>query len=174
MSQTKLEVKGKNFFARAYRSAEDAGNSYDMRFAGWNVQRAAKSDTNWFTDYATSFQLSSAVLGLDANEAANYARTFADTNVSPGLDLVPNSNVTNGVLDPRGARFEPGTPEFTSALNTVKSNPDFTKGAKFTDHSKIYHSDVNYNFKDLIKFAEIQVGGSARQYEMNSSGIYFY
>ena len=172
MSQIKFEVKGKNFFARAYRSSEDAGNSYDMRFAGWNVQRAAKSDTNWFTDYATAFQLSSAMLGLDATEAGVYARTFADTNKST-LGLVPNSNVTNGVLDPRGARFEPGTPEFTSALNSVKSNPDFTQGAKFTDQSKIYHADVNYNFKDLMKFAEIQVGGSARQYEMNSSGSIF-
>lgn len=172
MSQTRIEVKGKNFFARAYRSNEDAGNSYDMRFAGWNVQRMAKSDTNWFTDYATSFQLSSAVLGLDANEAANYARTFADTNVSPGLNLVPNTDPTNPSA-PRGVRFEPGTPEFANALNTVKSNPDFTEGAKFTDQSKIYHSDVNYNFKELIKFAEIQVGGSARQYEMNSSGSIF-
>jgi hypothetical protein len=173
MSQTKIEIKGKNFFVRAYQSSEDAGNSYDMRFAGWNVQRAAKSDTNWFTDYATAFQLSSASLGLNANEAANYARSFADTNLSPGLGLTPNSNVTNGVLDPRGARFEPGSPEFASALNTVKNDPDFTKGAKFTDQSKIYHSDVNYNFKDLIKFAEIQVGGSARQYEMNSGGSIF-
>jgi outer membrane receptor protein involved in Fe transport len=173
MSQTKIEVKGKNFFVRAYQTSENAGNSYDMRFAGWNVQRAAKSDTNWFTDYATAFQLSSATLGLNANEAANYARTFADTNMSPGLGLTPNSNVTNGVLDPRNARFEPGSPEFTSALNTVKSDPDFTKGAKFTDQSKLYHSDVNYNLKDLIKFAEFQVGGSARQYEMNSSGSIF-
>nr|WP_315151582.1 TonB-dependent receptor [uncultured Flavobacterium sp.] len=172
MSQTKIEVKGKNFFARAYQSSEDAGNSYDMRFAGWNVQRAAKSDTNWFTDYATSFQLSSAMLGLNANEAANYARTFADTNVSPGLNLVPNTDPNNPNA-PRGARFEPGTPEFTNALNAVKSNPDFTEGAKFTDQSKIYHSDVNYNFKDMIKFAEIQVGGSARQYEMNSGGSIF-
>jgi outer membrane receptor protein involved in Fe transport len=173
MSQTKIEVKGKNFFARAYQTSEDAGDSYDMRFAGWNVQRAAKSDTNWFTDYATAFQLSSASLGLNANDAANYARNFADNNVSPGLGLTPNSNVTNGVLDPRGVRFVPGSAEFASALNTVKSDPDFTKGAKFTDQSKIYHSDVNYNFKDLFKFAEIQVGGSARQYEMNSGGSIF-
>lgn len=172
MSQTKIEVKGKNFFARAYRSNEDAGNSYDMRFAGWNVQRLAKSDTNWFTDYGTAFQLSSAALGLNANEAANYARTFADTNVSPGLNLVPNTDPNNPSA-PRGARFEPGSPEFVSALNSVKSNPDLTQGAKFTDQSKIYHSDVNYNFKELIKFAEIQVGGSARQYEMNSSGSIF-
>jgi hypothetical protein len=173
MSQIKAEVKGKNFFVRAYRSGEDAGDSYDMRFAGLNVNRAAKSDTNWFTDYARSFQLSEAVLGLNANDAANYARNFADNNVSPGLPLVPNSNVTNGVLDPREARFAVGTPEYNSALASIVSNPDFTQGAKFIDHSKIYHSDANYNFKDMIKFAEIQVGGSARQYEMNSEGTIF-
>lgn len=173
MSQIKLEAKGKNFFVRAYRSAEDAGNSYDMRFAGLNVNRAAKSDINWFTDYGKSFQLSSAVLGLNANEAANYARNFADNNLSPGLGLTPNSNVTNGVLDPRGVRFAAGTPEYNSALASIVSNPDFTQGAKFIDHSKIYHSDANYNFKDMIEFAEIQVGGSARQYEMNSEGTIF-
>jgi outer membrane receptor protein involved in Fe transport len=173
MSQTKVEVKGKNFFVRAYRSAEDAGNSYDMRFAGLNMNSAAKSNINWFTDYGRSFQLSSAVLGLNANDAANYARNFADNNLSPGLPLVPNSNVTNGVLDPRGARFVVGSPEYNSALASIVSNPDFTKGAKFIDHSKIYHADANYNFKDMIKFAEIQVGGSARQYEMDSEGTIF-
>jgi hypothetical protein len=41
---------------------------------------------------------------------------------------------------------------------------DVLKGSKLVDNSKIYHSDANYNFKDLIDFAEIQVGGSYRQY----------
>ncbi|CAN1574700.1 TonB-dependent receptor, plug domain containing protein [Flavobacteriaceae bacterium] len=167
MSQIKFEVKGKNFFARAYRSAEDAGNSYDMRFAGWNVQRAAKSDAEWFTNYATAYQLSGAVLGTDATLSASNARNYADYNIKPaGLESV--------LVSPTGKpRFDPGTPEFSSALNAVKSDPDFSKGAKFTDQSKIYHADVNYNFKDLMKFAEIQVGGSARQYEMNSGGSIF-
>jgi outer membrane receptor protein involved in Fe transport len=167
MSQIKFEVKGKNFFARAYRSAEDAGNSYDMRFAGWNVQRAAKSDTEWFTNYATAFQQSGAVLGTNADQSAVNARNYADYNIKP-------AGLENVLVTPAGKpRFEPGTPEFTTALNAIKSNPDFTQGAKFTDQSKIYHADVNYNFKDLMKFAEIQVGGSARQYEMNSSGSIF-
>ncbi|REG91184.1 carboxypeptidase-like regulatory domain-containing protein [Flavobacterium aquicola] len=170
MSQTKIEIKGKNFFARAYRTSEDAGNSYDMRFAGWNVQRAAKSDTEWFTNYATAFQLAGAVMGTNAIESAVTAREYADYNRLPAeLASLPQF-----ATPPTGKpRFEPGSPEFTSALNAIKDNPDFTKGAKFTDQSKIYHSDVNYNFKDLIKFAEIQVGGSARQYEMNSSGSIF-
>ena len=170
MDQTKLEVKGKNFFARAYMTAEDAGNSYDMRFAAWNVNRAAKSDTEWFTNYATAYQLSGAVMGADANEAARIARQYADYNQLPAaLQLLPQFATA-----PTGSpRFEPGSPEFVQALATVSNDPDLTKGAKFSDESKLYHSDVNYNFKDLLKFAEIQVGGSARQYEMNSKGTIF-
>ena len=43
-------------------------------------------------------------------------------------------------------------------------------GSKLVDNSKIYHSDANYNFRDIIKFAEIQVGGSYRRYDLNSFG----
>lgn len=166
MQQSKLEIKGKNFFARAYMTNEDAGNSYDMRFAAWNVSRAAKSDTEWFTNYATAYQLSGAVLGTNAGQSAALARNYADYNIKPaGLPFLPT---------PTGsARFEPGSSAFNNALKTVIADPDFTKGAKFIDHSTIYHSDVNYNFKDLLKFAEIQVGGSWRQYEMNSEGTIF-
>lgn len=165
MQQGKIEIKNRNFFVRAYVTDEDAGDSYDMRFAAWNINRLAKTNTQWFTDYATAYQLSSAVLGLDAQSAANYSRTFADTNVSPGLPLVP----TGGGLP----QFQPGTAAFNNALETVTNDPNLTTGAKFKDNSRIYHSDVNYNFKEVIKFAEIMVGGSARQYELNSEGTIF-
>ncbi|MCV9927685.1 TonB-dependent receptor [Flavobacterium sp. LS1R49] len=166
MDQTKIEVKGKNFFARVYMTTEDAGDSYDMRFAGWNINRAAKSDTEWFTNYATAYQYAGAVMGTNADQSANIARSFADYNVLPAaISFIPK---------PTGLpRFEPGTPQFNTAFANVTSNPNLTEGAKFIDHSKLYHSDVNYNFKDLIKFAEIQVGGSWREYVMNSEGTIF-
>lgn len=166
MQQGKIEVKGKNFFARVYATDEDAGNSYDMRFAAWNVNRAAKSDQEWFTNYATAYQLSGAVMGTNATESANIARNFADYNVLPAaISFIPA---------PKGsARFEPGSAQFNQALTTVIANPDLTQGAKFIDHSKLYHSDVNYNFKDMIKWAEIQVGGSWREYVMDSEGTIF-
>lgn len=172
MDQSKLEVKGKNFFARIYETTEDAGDSYDMRFAAWNVNRLAKSDTNWFTDYARAFQFSSAIFGYNANTAANYARTFANTNLSPGLNLVPNTDPNNPSA-PRGARFEPGSSQFQGALATVIADADFTKGAKFVDRSKLYHADANYNFKQVGTLGDIQVGGSWRKYIMNSEGSIF-
>lgn len=171
MNQLKLEVKGENFFARIYNTTEDAGNSYDMRFAAWNINRLAKSDVNWFTDYAKAFQLSQAILLYGSDQAAAYARTFADTNVSPGLPITLLSPNNGG--GPNGVRLEPGTQAFADALKTVSGIPDFTKGAKFKDQSSIWHSDVNYNFKNEIKFAEFQIGGSARQYTLNSEGSIF-
>lgn len=164
MQQSKIEVKGKNFFARGYVTWENAGDSYDMRFAAWNINRQAKSDQAWFTDYATAFLQSQIFLGFDNNQAAGFARNFADYNINNSpLPLTPNGL----------PRFEPGTPEFSNALQIVRGNPDLRSGAKFIDRSRYWHSDMNYNFKDMIKFAEIQVGGSFRRYIMNSEGTIF-
>jgi len=70
-------------------------------------------------------------------------------------------------------RLEPGSAGFVEAFNRSISDPDLTTGSKFQDKSKFYHADGNYNFKDKISFAEIQVGGSYRQYSLNSSGTIF-
>ncbi|SHI36276.1 TonB-dependent receptor [Flavobacterium terrae] len=149
MDQTKLEVKSRNFFVRGYMTTEDAGNSYDMRFAAWNVNRAWKSDQNWFGQYAGAY-IQATLAGQTPENAHKIARTTADTG-----------------------RYLPGSPEYNAALASVIRNSDFTSGAKFVDQSKLYHTDVNYNFKDLIQFAEIQVGGSMREYVMNSEGTIF-
>lgn len=171
MQQTKIEVKNRNFFIRGYMTTEDAGDSYDMRFTAWNVNRAAKSDRGWFTDYATMYLQSQLFLGTTATEAAQLARNWATNNVNPfaGQAGNPLANlVANGQ-----AQFQPGSAAFNNALQTITQNPDLTQGAKFIDNSKIFHSDANYNFKELIKFAEIQVGGSARQYRLDSQGTIF-
>jgi hypothetical protein len=64
--------------------------------------------------------------------ASHAARAFADTG-----------------------RFLPGSPAFKSAL-LLTNEASVLTGSKLVDNSKIYHSDANYNFKDLIEFAEIQ------------------
>ncbi|OWP84716.1 hypothetical protein BWK59_03860 [Flavobacterium davisii] len=163
MDQIKLEVKGDNFFARIYRSGEDAGDSYNLGFAAWNVNREAKSDKAWFTDYGTAYVLSSTLLGLPADQADKRARAFADYNTPFEIPLTPNGN----------PRLVPGTATFNQALTKVLANSDLNVGAKLVDRSRIHHGDLNYNFKDVIKFAEIQVGGSARRYTMNSAGSIF-
>ncbi len=146
MQQHKLELTGKNFFVRGYMTTEDGGNSYDMLFTGLNVNRAWKADATWFGEYAGAY-IQSTLAGATPTQAHAAARNVADTG-----------------------RLIPGTPAFQNAFNQVIANPDVLSGSKLVDNSKIYHSDANYNFKDLIKVAEIQIGGSYRRYDLNSFG----
>ncbi len=168
MQQHKLEFKGKNFFIRGYYTGEDGGKSYDMTFTALNINRAWKSDAAWFQQYGTAYILST-LAGQTPQGAHAIARNFADYNLTPdastGITLPPVATLGGGQ-----PRFLPGTPEFKAAFENVIANPDVLSGSKLVDNSKIYHSDVNYNFRDIIKTVEIQVGGSFREYELNSFG----
>ena len=146
MQQHKLEFKGKNFFVRGYTTTEDGGNSYDMLFTGINVNRKWKDDRTWFGQYAGAY-IQSTLAGATPSIAHQNARNTADTG-----------------------RLIPGTDAFKNAFAEVTSEASVLTGSKLVDNSRIYHSDVNYNFKDQVKFAEIQVGGSYRLYELNSQG----
>ena len=146
MQQHKIEFKGKNFFVRGYFTTEDGGSSYDMLFTGINVNRKWKDDRTWFGQYAGAY-ISGTLGGLTPEQAHANARKTADTG-----------------------RLIPGTDAFKNAFNQVVSDPNVLSGSKLFDNSRIYHSDANYNFKDLISFAEIQVGGSFRQYQLDSGG----
>jgi outer membrane receptor protein involved in Fe transport len=149
MQQHKLEARGTSFFARLYMTSEDAGESYDTRFAAININRSWKSDTDWFTQYAQTY-----ILGRNA-----------------GLDYSTAHAAARGAAQ-EGA-LVPGTPEFASALKTISEDPDFASGAKFTDNSKLYHGDVNYNFAELIQTFDVQIGGSWRMYDLNSGGTIY-
>ncbi|CAM1349443.1 TonB-dependent receptor [Tenacibaculum insulae] len=151
MEQHKLEFKGKSFFVRGYMTKEDAGDSYDTRFAAININRAWKSDVDWFTQYAQGY-LGTITSGPGITPAIAHAsaRAYADTG-----------------------RFVPGTSEFKAAFETVKQDPDIKTGAKFQDQTKLYHVDANLNLQDYIDWAEVQVGGSYRQYVLNSGGTIF-
>jgi outer membrane receptor protein involved in Fe transport len=146
MSQHKFEVTSKNFFVRGYVTSEDGGNSYDMEFTAVNINRVWKPDATWFGQYAATY-VQSTLGGATPSQAHASARNVADTG-----------------------RFLPGTPEYKAAFNQVTADPDVLTGSKLVDNSKIYHSDANYNFRDIIKIAEIQIGGSYRKYDLNSFG----
>jgi len=155
MQQHKIEARNKNFFARFYMTDENAGDSYDTRFAAINVNRAWKGDQEWFTEYAQAYILGRNGLlpglpALDYDTAHQVARQAAQTGA-----------------------YLPGTPEFDEALNTIRQDPDFESGAKFTDNSRLYHGDINYNFGSVIEAFDWQVGGSWRMYDLNSSGTIY-
>ena len=149
LAQHRLEVKGKNFFVRAYTTSEDAGDSYDTRFAAINVNRTWKPDATWFGQYTGAY-LQGTLGGLNSDQAHAVARQTADTG-----------------------RLMPGTPEFDAAKEIVIKDPNLVTGAKFLDKTKMYHADANLNLRNYINFAEIQVGGSMREYRLDSQGTIF-
>lgn len=69
--------------------------------------------------------------------------------------------------------LNPNSEGFRELFNTVVNNSDLSEGAKFVSNSRYYHSDVNYNFKEKVKFAELQIGGSYRRYVLDSEGSVF-
>ncbi len=141
MEQHKLEVRGKSFFIRGYYAGEDAGDSYDTRFAAINMNSKWKSNTQWFNEYAVAY--------LNSGSHA-VARQVADTG-----------------------RPLPGSAQFQNLFNQVTSDPDLLTGSKFRDQTSYYHADGNLNLRDYIDWAEVQFGGSYRQYRLNSFGTIY-
>ena len=168
MKQTKLEFKGDNFFVRAYHTTEDAGDSYDMRFTGINMNKANSSQ--WFGTYVGAYlqgasDIMTAVLtGGGSMADAQAAVQGASPQLHAGSRAYSDATVT----------LQPGTPEFDAAFNATINDPDLLTGSKFEDESAVNHVDVNYNFKELLNnWADLQVGGSYRLYSLNSKGTIF-
>ncbi|MEY8020630.1 TonB-dependent receptor [Muriicola sp. SD30] len=155
MQQHKLEFRNDNFFLRGYITSENSGDSYDTRFTALNINRRWKGDQQWFEEYATTYigarlGIGTGVLADDATAHA-AARQAADTG-----------------------RFLPGTPEYQNAFNQVTADGDLLTGSKFIDNTKLRHIEANYNFSYLTgDFADVQIGGSFREYVLNSNGTIF-
>jgi outer membrane receptor protein involved in Fe transport len=157
IGQYKAEVTGKNFYARAYTTQENAGNSYDMVVTGIYMNEAyAPTASVWaptyVAAYAQSFATVYAITGnptLAYDSASVYARKVADQN-----------------------RYLPGTAAFNTALNTIKQTP-IPHGGKFEDQTDLYVGEGMYNFADMIKWADITVGASTKEYVLNSHGTIF-
>jgi outer membrane receptor protein involved in Fe transport len=150
----KVELKGKNFFIRGYNTRTDAGNSYNMSALGAFVNEAFRPsptgpDGGWVQDYVLAYN--GAISGVNPGDHA-AARAFADR-------FIPASN----------------TQQFRDTVNAVR-NRFFQRtpaGAKFIDNSRLYHAEFNYRFDDIIKFAEVQIGGNFRRYDLFSDATVY-
>jgi outer membrane receptor protein involved in Fe transport len=157
IGQYKLEIKGEDFFVKAYTTQERSGDSYISSILGSYVNELSKPSTTWFPQYIGNY-----VGARAAGQSDAAAHVLARTAANQG-------------------RFEPGSPQFNQAkdqiMNTTISASDPSKGiygAKFDDKSNLYHYEGMYNFTNLFdKVVEFQVGASYRLYDLNSAGTIF-
>ncbi len=157
IGQYKAEVSGKNFYIRAYTTQENAGNSYDMVATSTLLNEAyAPTATVWAPTYLAAYGpafLTALALGQTPDQAyqgaSDAARTAAETN-----------------------RYKPGTAAFNTAVDSLKKLA-IPYGGKFNDQSDLYVGEGMYNFSEMIKWANITVGASTREYVLNSHGTIF-
>jgi iron complex outermembrane receptor protein len=158
----KVELRGSNFFLRAYQTTTDAGDSYNMSaLGGFLNETISPTATQWAPTYAQTYVLAMQgyVPGVPAGDpAAAHAAGRASADAS---------------------RPAPGSQQFIDYAKAVRNNffqqvpTGAAGGASFKDNSKLYHVEANYKLFEQIKWAEIQVGGNYRQYNLFSSGTIF-
>ncbi len=159
----KLEVRGDNFFVRAYQTQTDAGKSYNLSaLGGFLNETISPTAAQWAPLYAQTYVLGMQgyIPGVPAgNQNAAYAAARAAADAT---------------------RPAPGSQAFIDMVTKVRDNY-FQKvptngaagGASFIDNSKLLHVEGNYKFFNQIKWAEIQVGGNWRRYDLFSNGTIF-
>ncbi|MBN7812066.1 TonB-dependent receptor [Algoriphagus sp. H41] len=152
LGQYKAELRGANWFLRAYTTQERSGDAFAVGIAAQGINEEWKQSTQWFPEYVGAYA-QARLQGADDLAAHAAARAFADQG-----------------------RLMPGTPEFEAAKNKVTSKPipgDATGvGAQFVDKTNLYHFEGSYQFKD-ITWADFVVGANYRIYALNSEKTLF-
>jgi iron complex outermembrane recepter protein len=148
----KLELKSDNFFVRSYFAKNVALNSYNLGALGAYVNESFNPSERWVPDYATAFF--GGVPGFAANDHA-VARSYAD----------------RFMIDPTTGKY---VASLQDSINKVRSNffQGNPLGAKFFTNSKMWNTEVFYNFKQ-IKWAEVIAGGNFRYFNVFSKGTLF-
>ena len=156
--QHRVEMKGSNYFLRAYANLENSGDSYNGKSLGqlinrtWvrdlsgNVVPADQADDMWYTRYADAYN--GLVEGVTAGSHSD-ARSFADEG-----------------------RFLPGTSEFNAEKERLIATQGM-QGAGIISKSKFYHAEGQYDFSKFIRIFDLLAGGNFRMYDMNTNGTLF-
>lgn len=156
MGQYKAEVRGSNWFLRAYTTQERSGDAFAVGIAANAINETWKSSEQWYGQYVGAF-VQAKLQGAQDAQAHGVARGVADTG-----------------------RLVPGTPEFDAALAATTGRPipgQFQTpprqiGSKFVDKTNLYHFEGSYTFKD-IKWADFVVGANYRIFQLNSERTLF-
>ena len=154
----KLEFRGDNFFVRGYHTQTDDGDSYNLDALGaFTNERISPSSQEWVPTYLGTYV--AAIQGLipgvpagDEEVAHSTARMLSDQSRN---ELSPSA-LQNLIEQTRTANLQ------------VDEN-----GAGFIEGSRLLHIEGNYNFKNQIDWAELQVGGNFRRYSIFSGGTIF-
>ncbi|HKZ67585.1 MAG TPA: TonB-dependent receptor, partial [Chitinophagaceae bacterium] len=148
MAQYKLEIRSDKWFVRGYTTQENAGQSHNLTITSQLFNEAWKPSPTWYQQYGFAY-INAKMAGRPDIEAHNIARSVADAG-----------------------RPVSGTTQFRNIFDAVRSKPIPT-GGKFLDRTDLWLAEGQYNFSSAVRFADLLIGGSWKQYVLNSEGTLF-
>lgn len=173
IQQHRLQLRGDNFYIRAYTTLENSGDSYITEFLAKRINDYAVNAGNpLFND----------VSGYLATYGAQYLRYLYQQGLSPGqVNTLPADQKLATQLAAHDfarqsvdSQFHPlpGTPAFET-LKAKAANGTIPAGPYFSDKTRLYHAEGQYDFKNEVKFMELQAGASYRMFDLRSNGTIF-
>lgn len=170
--QHRLQLRGDNYYVRAYTTRENSGDSYITEFLAKRVNDLAAARVN------PNFDVSSS-LGYYGIE---YLRYLYNTGLDPGeINTLPEAqriqiqqeghNYARGVFNSL-FHLDPNSQEFQDIKKRALEGV-VPRGPGFADKTNLYHAEGQYDFKNEIDFMELQVGASYRMFELRSNGTIF-
>ncbi|MFD2932431.1 TonB-dependent receptor [Spirosoma flavum] len=183
LGQYKLELRGSNFFVRAYTTQERSGNTYAAATLGQGINEAwSGSASTWFPTYFGTYA-QTALTGYAGAYLTALGAGQAQATALTAAQAYAASQQTSWLNQARSladqGRLMPGTPGFQQAFDAVAAKPipgnAMGVGALFLDKTNLYHAEAMYNFSKVIdpKLVELIVGGNVRRYALNSEGTLF-
>jgi outer membrane receptor protein involved in Fe transport len=157
IGQYKLELTGQHFYIRAYTTQENAGNSYDMVAVATLLNEVyAPTASTWAPNYLGAY---AQAFGADLQSGQSQATAYA--NASAAARAYADQN-----------RLMPGTAAFNKSADSLEKLA-IPAGGKFNDQTDLYVGEAMYNFANEVKWMDITVGASTREFELNSHGTIF-
>lgn len=192
MGQYKLELKAKNWYLRGFTTRENAGNSFNATITTRLFNEAWKPSASvWYPQLvaATVGSTTSGSLGTWLNALAtaygvNLGRGITpDVALSGALTAAAGAVVTNkaAILNAARTVADAGRPTgfigTNSLFQSIASNPISKGGGLFVDQSWLTGIDGQYNLTEKLGLdksgTDVLVGGTYRQYALNSQGTLF-
>tara|TARA_B100000989_G_scaffold296222_1_gene278998 strand:- start:1644 stop:4544 length:2901 start_codon:yes stop_codon:yes gene_type:complete len=181
IQQHKLEYKTKNFMARAYKSIESSGNTYQFdAMGGYLFSAQPGGPGGWFTEYFSGYFKTLAgqinpnpVLALNSMliDMAIYGSTsMYDRLVSPATNLLAHAA---GRQAANANMLLPGSKEFKAAFDQIANTPLRDGGAVVLDNTISNSFEATYDLSDLVSDFDMVIGGSFREYVLRSNGTLF-
>ncbi len=200
----KFEVNSSNWNLRSYLSHTDAGDSYNLTALGAYTNEGlfpsvaydenGKLKQSWVVTYVGAILGDyNSQFGIPISNLSKYgigsspadARLFADNGGIAGLPQATQDQIRNDLMA-KGLTQEQalGTMSILSGLNRDENFSEVVEnvrnglfqqgGAGFIDDSKLYHTEFNYDFSDMLDdVIGLQIGANHRRYSLYTQGTIF-